>query len=417
MKQRIAIIGGGVAGLTAGYLLHDAHDVTVFEKTDRLGGNAYTWTSSRGEEVDLAVAAFGKAGYPTFYRLLAHLGVKTALCLTSYMSFHDLDGGPGLYVTPTFGGLVAQRFRLLGAGQIRALARVVRGVRRGVALRERGSLAGLTLEQALPQIPQLTGQSRTIFLCALCLLSSMSAPEVLGAPAEFFFGKLATHRDVVSPRAVWSVRAVEGRTRSYIDALAAPLRDRVVLNARVGAVSRQGGGVTLAFDDGSAAAFDKVIFACPVDQALALLASPTDDEQTLLGAWRYKDGRILVHRDHAAFPPRALMQAYTFLYRHRDGVLETSVNGSLRHEPGVAQSCDLISSQHPNFPVRPELVELDTRLRTPIFDVASCATIPRLDNLNGVQNTYYCGSCFGYGLHEDAVRSAVRVAGLLGVVF
>jgi predicted NAD/FAD-binding protein len=417
MNQRIAIVGGGVAGLTAGYLLHPTYDVTLFEKTGRLGGNAYTWTSRVGEEVDIAVAAFGKAGYPTFYRLLSRLGVKTSMCLSAYMSFHDLDRGTGIYLTPTLRGLFAQRFRVLGPRQVGILLRLLRGVRSGIRTRANGEFADLTFEAALERIPQLVGESRVALLCALCLLSSMSPAEVLAAPADFFFGKLAAHHDVVSPRAATSVRAVRKRTRSYLDALAAPLRERVVLDARLRRVARSDDGVTLTFDDGSTTAFDKVIFACPVDQALALLESPTDDERALLGAWRYKDGRVVVHRDHSGFPAWPLMQAYTFLYRDRAGAFETSVNGCLRYEPGVPKTCDLISSQHPNVPIRDELVELDTVLRTPIFDFASCATIPHLGRLNGVRRTYYCGSCFGYGLHEDAVRSAVQVAALLGVEF
>ena len=158
-----------------------------------------------------------------------------------------------------------------------------------------------------------------------------------------------------------------------------------------------------------------MIFACNADQALELLDAPTPLERELLSAWRYKDGRLVVHRDHTAFPKRELMQAYTFLYRRRDGGFSTSVNGSLWFEPGVPRTCDLIASQHPNFPIREDRIELDTVLRTPIFDFRSCATTARLPELNGVKNTYYCGSHFGYGLHEDAIRSAVDVARALGV--
>ena len=181
----------------------------------------------------------------------------------------------------------------------------------------------------------------------------------------------------------------------------------------VRAVHRDGNGVRIVSDSGEEA-FDKVIFACNADQALALLDAPTPLERELLSAWRYRDGRVVVHHDSSAFPRRELMQAYTFLYRRRDGVLSTSVNGSLWFEPGVPRSCDLIASQHPNFPIRGDRIELDTVLRTPVFDSQSCATTARLPALNGVRNTYYCGSHFGYGLHEDAVRSAVDVARALG---
>jgi predicted NAD/FAD-binding protein len=415
MGERIAIIGGGVAGLTAGYLLQRRHDVTLLERSDRLGGNAYTVTTARGETVDIAVAAFGKAGYPLFYRLLAELGVKTRRCATSWMSFEDLDTGAGVYVTPSLKGLLAQRFDLLRPRRVATFARLFLGLGRARRMLARGEFDGLTLAEGAARVPELSGDAFVPFICALCLLSSMSAAEVLASPAAFFFDKLAVHHDVVSPKAVWSVRAMADFTRSYVEALAAPLAGRVRLNAAVTSVRRDPDGVELTDAQGGSERFDRVVLACNADQAFGMLADPTPDEERLLKPWRYKEGRVVLHRDRTSFPPPALMQAYTFLYTRRDGVLATSVNGSLEHEPGVAPGCDLVSSQHPNFPIDSGKIELDTVLRTPAFDFDSVATVAALPRLNGVQRSYYCGSYFGHGLHEDAVRSAVDVAAALGV--
>ncbi|MCK5800233.1 MAG: FAD-dependent oxidoreductase [Deltaproteobacteria bacterium] len=186
MGERVAIVGGGIAGLTAAYLLQRKHDVRLFEKSPRLGGNAYTHTTSRGESVDVAVAVFGKAGYPLFYRLLDELGVKTRRCPSSYMSFKDLDTGEGIYITPALRGLVAQRFDFLRPKRIVMFSRLLLGLRHGRKLMERGALDGLTLADGLGQIPELRGDARVIFLCALCLMSSLSAGEVLESPAAFF---------------------------------------------------------------------------------------------------------------------------------------------------------------------------------------------------------------------------------------
>ncbi|MCZ7581902.1 MAG: hypothetical protein M5R36_00445 [Deltaproteobacteria bacterium] len=176
-------------------------------------------------------------------------------------------------------------------------------------------------------------------------------------------------------------------------------------------------GVALIMEDGSKESFNEVVFACNADQALSLLDSPSDAERRLLGSWRYRDGRIVVHTDASTFPPRNLTQAYTFLYTHRNGVLNTSVNGALWHEPQMPADSRYISSQHPNFAIRDDAVEFETVLRTPIFDAASCPTIGQLPSLNGRGHTWYCGSHFGHGLHEDAVASAAAVARGLGVAF
>jgi predicted NAD/FAD-binding protein len=414
MKKRIAVIGGGVAGLTAGYLLRGEFELTLFEKDSRLGGNAYTFTARDGQEVDIAAAAFSRAGYTNFFRLLGELGVATRPSAGAFMSVHDLDRQEGLYITPSLRGLRAQRFRMLRPSRLRPLWGLWRELARARRVQRAGGFDGLTVREALQLLPRISGEAETVFLCALCLMSSMGAEEVLAAPAGFFFGKIAAYDDVLSPKAVYSVRTLPGRTKSYVSALARSFEDRVLCDTPVHAVHREEDRVRVVSDHGEDA-FDRVIFACNADQALRLLAEPAPLERELLAAWRYKDGRLVVHRDPSAFPKRELMQAFTFLYRRRDGAFSTSVNGALRFEPGVPRSCDLISSQHPNFPIREDRIELDTVLRTPIFDARSCATTARLPSLNGVRNTYYCGSHFGYGLHEDAVRSAVEVARALGV--
>ena len=415
MSKRIAVIGGGVAGLAAGYLLGRQFEMTLFEKEPRLGGNAYTYTGRDGQQLDIAVAAFGRAGYDHFFRLLAELGIVTRSSAGTYMSFHDLDTRQGIYVTPSLRGLRAQRFRILRPSQLRPFWELSRGLAAARRIQKESGFGDLTVSEALRLLPRISGDAELIFICALCLLSSMSAEEVLEAPARFFFGKIAVHNDVISPKAIYSVRTLPGGTRSYVSALARAFDGRIVRRARIRAVRRDEDRIRIAFSGGGEATFDKVIFACNADQVLDLLEAPTPLERELLSAWRYKDGRLVVHRDYTAFPKRQLMQAYTFLYRRQDGGFSTSVNGSLWFEPSVPDTCDLIASQHPNFPIREDHIELDTVLRTPIFDFRSCATTARLPELNGVKNTYYCGSYFGYGLHEDAIRSAVDLTRRLGV--
>lgn len=216
---------------------------------------------------------------------------------------------------------------------------------------------------------------------------------------------------------MFSVRFARNGTKSYVRALSAHYPGGIVLNAKIRTVKRRDALVLVLMDDGKELLFNKIVFACNADQALALLDRPTDDEKRLLGAWKYTEGRIVVHTDRSQFPKRDLTEGYTFLYQTKGRYIETSVSGSLRALPGASTKSDLISTQHPNFPIAKDHRVFEKVFRTPIFDFRSCATIPELPSLNGVGNTYYCGSHFGFGLHEDAVTSAIEASKMLGVEF
>ncbi len=425
MKKKIAIIGGGIAGLTAAYLLHERYDVTLLEKSGRVGGNAYTLTTPDNEEVDIAVAVFGKHSYRNVFKLFRKLSIDTVSSFANNplplsglgASFLNLDTKKGFYLTPGIKGLIAQNCAMLHPRRVMSIVDLVRGLKSARTLLRRGELEGLTVEQALNKIPQLRGDAKLIFVSSLCLISSMHCDDVLKAPAGFFIEKINNHYDLMPPKAMFSVRFAKKGTKSYVNALAASCKDRIILNANIKTIERGNDGVRVIMQDGQELRFDKVVFACNADQALALLKEPTSEEKRLLGAWKYTEGTIVVHRDHSSFPKRELMEGYTFLYQEKGRYIETSVSGSLWSLPGVSKKCDLISTQHPNFPIAKDRIVFEKVFRTPLFNFDSCRTIQDLPSLNGVQNTYYCGSHFGFGLHEDAVTSAIEVARLLDVDF
>jgi len=421
-NSRIAVIGGGIAGLTAGYLLHDRYDVTLFERSERLGGNACTITAPDGQEVDIAVAVYGGRSYKNLLGLFKRIKIETVGPFSFRGpfglggSFLNLDTREGIYLTPSLQGVLSQRFRILRPVQAFVLIELLRGLKKVNRLLVKGSLEGLTVEDMLRTYRIFRGDAALLYLGSLCLISSMHCEDLLRAPASFFADKARVYHDLLPPEALFSVRLTKFRTRKYLEALAAPYGDRVVLRSGIESVERKNNGVILRFQDKRAEGFDKVIFACNADQALRMLADPTPEEQRLLGAWTYTEGRVVVHSDTTCFPKRELMNGYTFLYRRKGEFFETSVSGALWSLPGVSRSCRLISTQHPNFPIDPGRIIFEKVFRTPLFDFNSCRTIPTLPSLNGVLNTYYCGSHFGFGLHEDAVTSAMTVARLLHVV-
>jgi predicted NAD/FAD-binding protein len=413
MSGKIAVIGGGIAGLTAACLLRRKYDVWLFEKDDRLGGNACTITSSDGLSFDIAAAVFGRKSYPNFVRLLKELGVKTCSLSGGGAGWRNLDTGEGANFSWSLRGMIAQRFAMFYPRAFYEFAAAFLNNLRGKRYYREGKFGGLTMEEAFETLPPYKGETRLMFMFAMCLVSSMYYDEIMRAPAPFFFGKMDKHSDFFE-NPVFNLFQSRDNTRGYVEALASGLGDRIVLSSRIASVARGETEVVLKMEDGSEARFDKVVFACNADQALKLLERPTDEERRLLGPWKYKDGPIVVHKDRSSFPEKEYYNLFTFLYTNRDGRIHTSVNGHIRNLRSVPDDCKYISSQHPNFPIAEDLVEFKKVFRTPVFDTDNVATIKELPSLNGKMNSYYCGSHFGYGLHEDCVTSANEVAKRLG---
>jgi predicted NAD/FAD-binding protein len=203
-------------------------------------------------------------------------------------------------------------------------------------------------------------------------------------------------------------------TKSYVDALSSGFSDKVVLNSQIKSIARDDSGVTLRMENGDESVFDKVVFACNADQALALLERPTEDEKRLLGAWKYKDGLMTVHTDNSCFPPRDLCQSWTALQSGKNGTSHYSISiCTWRACPGTSNKSEYFSTQHLDHPIARDRVDFEKTFRTPVYDFQSFRTIEELPSLNGKMNSYYCGSHFGFGLHNDAVKSALVIARML----
>jgi len=412
MREKIAIVGGGIAGLTAAYFLSRKYDITLFEKKNRLGGNAYTLTTDDGLSFDVAVAVFGKNCYPNFTKLLKQLNIETTRFSSPGIGMRNLETKKEFTFSFGLKGLWAQRFSILKPKQLFSIFAEFINMNRLRKLYEQGALEGLTMKESF-ELHAHKSDARVMSMFMLCTVSSMYYEEIMDAPADFFFGKMAAHKDFFSPRAIFSMFQAKHNTQSYVDALVDKFKDKVILNASIASIERQDDGCLLKHQNGSVKRFDKVVMACNADQALALLDAPSEDEKRILGAWIYKEGPIVVHKDMSSLPEKERHNLYTFLFTNKENEIHTSITGHIRRLKNVSNDCEYLSTQHPNFPIDEKLIEFHEIFRTPVFDTNSVQVIEELPSLNGKKNTYYCGSHFGYGLHEDAVTSAIDVAEML----
>ncbi len=417
MSEKIAIIGGGVAGLTAGYLLNGKHDVTLFEKDNRLGGNVYTFDTKTGEEIDISVFFWSPKLYPNFAKLLTRIGIDpyaTKPMEGLSQSFRNMDTLRDYFLSTdllkprrTFSlkNFKSSIYQMVVLWNYVKLSRMY----------QKGQLNDLTLRQALKFCPALKGDLLKIAIFPICIMTSMFWDELMDAPAKFAIAKI--QKQMGTPLRFASWRLYPCKTRIYVDKLAEPFKDKINLNANIKSVTRNDKSVVLKMDDDREEKFDKVIFACPADTALGLLSNPSDDETRLLSPWKYNDGLVIIHTDKTNYPAENLWGMYSYLYTDDDGDINTSINAHYRFQNGVPDDSDYMGCQHPNVEIDKDKIEFQKVFRTPIYDYESSATIKELPSLNGKMNTYYCGSHYGYGLHEDAVTSAVKVGELLGAIW
>ncbi|MDA8032792.1 MAG: FAD-dependent oxidoreductase [Actinomycetota bacterium] len=424
--MRVAIVGTGVAGLTAAHLLAPRHQLTVFEQDRRPGGHVRTLRVDLADEthaVDTGFIVYNERCYPGFTRLLRRLGVATK---PSEMSFSMSDEASGVEWRGTSATtLFAQRRNLLRPQLYRMARDVVRfrrvarrlleaaGPAGGRAAGPAGGASTVTLGALVEQ----EGLSRELVDWYLVPLGSAiwsAAPDRLlefpaATVARFFdnHGLLS-----VGDQPEW--RTVDGGAARYVEAILAPLGRRVRLGTPVRLLRRAGDGVEVV-TDGGRERFDHVVVATHSDEALALLEQPVGAEKEVLGAIAYQPNRAVLHTDASVLPRTARARASWNYFRPA----QRSRSATLTYDLVRLQS---IRSRHALCVTlnRPEaiadehvLAELD--FAHPVLDAAAVAAQARHGEISGRQRISYAGAYWGYGFHEDGVQSALRVCAALGV--
>ncbi len=231
MKKRIAIVGGGIGGLTAAYLLNKKYDVTLFEKENRLGGCAYTYQTSTGELIDIGCADFINPPAKNFIRLCDELNVKMVRKPSATgISMHNLETNDGIYATPlSLKGLLAQRFALYRSPM--SMYKLMWVLRKGEKLMDEGKLNGISFKEAFKSLPVVTEMAQSLPAIILYAVTGMDYEDLLKTPAELFFNIFKSYERFNPVLEMFKTYFPKNLTRSYVDALASPYRDRVFLNS------------------------------------------------------------------------------------------------------------------------------------------------------------------------------------------
>jgi len=408
VKKHIAIIGTGVSGLTAAWLLQRRHDVTVFERDDRIGGHSHTVTVTEdGREigVDTGFIVFNRRTYPLFTRLLEILGVATQPSDMSF-SFRD-DAANFEYGAPEPWRLFAQPGNLFKPSYHRMLRDVLRFYREAAAWLADAE-EGVTVADFL-EAGRYSREFVEDHLYPVCASIWSSPHAKMGEyPAAALFRFFRNHGLLsVTDRPRW--RTITGGSHRYVEKLIAPFGDRIRTGTPVARIDRDEAGVTIHTQGAEPERFDQVVLACHADQSLALLASPSARERQVLGAFPYAGNETVLHSDTRLMPRSRL--AWSSWNYHRGAGDDRAVTMTYdqnrlqrlkaRHRYLVTlnQTADLDPSQ----------VHARMTYEHPQYDARAVRMQGAIGELNGQNRTWFCGAYWGYGFHEDGVRSGVEV--------
>jgi uncharacterized protein len=423
-RPTVAVIGGGISGLTAAYLLQRTHHVTLFEADDRVGGHAHTHDVAMRDgttvPVDSGFIVLNDRTYPLLRRLFDELGVATR---PTEMSMSITCKGCGLAYKGgrRANGVFAQRRRVADPRFWRLLRQIRSFQQQALALLESGDEAGLTYGEFLDRHGFGPHFVTHYALPVVSCVWSMGHTEALAYPAAYLFAFLRHHGFLTLGDApTW--HTVTGGSRSYVQRVTERL-DVVRVRTRVTAVSRKPDAVELdtASPDGGPGehhGFDKVVIATHADEALALLTDADEAEQETLGAFRYSTNVAFLHRDAGLLPahPRA-RASWNYRLEDCDALSDrTRVSYWMNRLQGHDESDPLVVTLNPEEGPDPEHLIARMTYRHPAFTAASVAAQERLAGLNS-DRLAFAGAYHGWGFHEDGCRAGVGAARALGVAW
>lgn len=409
--MKIAIIGTGISGLGAAYLLHKLHDVTVYEKNSYIGGHSRTIDvdlGGRKTPLDTGFIVFNNWNYPNLMGLFTHLGVAYE---KSDMSFGiSISGG---WLEYSSSNIFAQRRNLLRPEFYGMLKDIINFNRKALALSEQKP--DITLQECLNELKLGSWFQRYYILAMGAAIWSCPVDTIMKFPAKTFLRFFKNHGLLnLVERPQWYT--VTGGSREYISKITKPYEHRIKHNTAALSVTPMDGKVNVIDSKGETAQYDHVILASHADQSREILQTQDTEVKNILSGFTYQKNRIVVHKDQSFMPKsRKCWASWVYLCEDRK---DNKPSVSLTYWMNNLQNLD---ADHPVFvtlnpdkmPKRALTIEEHTFMH-PIFDKTAINAQEKIKTIQGRNNIWFCGAYQRYGFHEDGLMSAIEVSKALG---
>ncbi len=412
-QLKIAVVGSGIAGMSSAWLLSKKHNITVFESEDRIGGHSNTINLSIDElnyPVDTGFIVYNDCNYPNLVKLFDYLKVPTK---PSTMSFSvSQNSGRFEFGSRGINALVGQRSNLLDYNFIFMIKDILRFFKNSEEfLRDSNVNADISLGEFLS-----TNNYKDFFINRFILpmgaaIWSTYSEKILLYPAVSFLRFFRSH-GLLGINSPINWRTVDGGSREYIKRLTSNYSDKIRLSSRVKKIFRIDKGVELLDEEGNREQFDEVVIATHADQALTMLADPDQSEKNILGAFLYTSNKAIVHSDEKLMPKRKRVWS-SWNYMGSAGE-RASITYWMNLLQTIKINKEIFVSINPIIQPDHETVYSVIHYQHPFFDAHAWKSQSSLWSLQGRRNTWYCGSYFGYGFHEDALQAGLAVAEELG---
>ncbi|MCX6409184.1 MAG: FAD-dependent oxidoreductase [Thermoleophilia bacterium] len=411
--MRIAVIGSGIGGLGAAWLLSRTHEVDVFERDSRIGGHSHTTRviGPDGERLalDSGFIVHNEVTYPLLVRMLRELGVATqpsrmgfsVTCAACDLEFSGvrLWTQPGAFMRPAFVRMIPDAVRFQRTGDRALLPRYA-----GLTLREFARAEGYSQRFIDHYLVPITSA-----------IWSAGQEDSRDFPAAYAVEFWRNHGILGFRRLEW--RTITGGSDTYVRAITAGLGDRVHAGLGVTEVRRDGDGVDLRTDDGNVRRFDHVVMAAHAHQSLAMLADASDEERRILSVFRTTESDVSLHADSTLLPRRRRARA---AWNHHVDDCHASyaapaMTYSLNRLQDLSSRTEWCVSLNRDDEVDPARLVMRTRFAHPVHDFNALEAQNDMQAIQGVRRTWFSGAWMGNGFHEDGMRAAVGVAKGLGV--